>query len=299
MREPLQRAIDAAAGVSLKPQHFDDIVEHCQAAAWFEVHPENYLVAGGPMLGYLERVRQDYPLSFHSVGMSLGSADGVNASHLRRLRQLVDRFEPALLSDHLSWSRSEGVVLHDLLPMPYTHESLRCMADNIDRAQAILGMAIAIENPTSYFQLQRADYSESEFLVSLAKKSGASILLDVNNVYVSARNHGFDARRYIAGIPPPLVSEIHLAGHTVQPARFGEILIDDHGSPVCDDVWQLFEFALGKIGNRPTLIEWDTHVPPWHTLMAEATAAQAYLNAQASLTTQHATRPQAPLDCTR
>lgn len=274
--------VPACAGVGLKPQHFSHILENLPAIGWFEIHPENYLMPGGPMLHYLGRIREHYPLSFHSVGMSLGSAEGVDENHIGKLKVLSDRFEPALVSDHLSWSRWRQTALNDLLPMPYTEGALRIMADNIDRVQEILGRVIAIENPSSYFDLAGADMPEWEFLVQLAQRTGATILLDINNIYVSACNHGWDAAAYIEHIPAGLVTEIHLAGHTIQHTDFGEVRIDDHGARVCDEVCDLYRFAVAHLGRFPTLIEWDTEVPEFTVLEAEAELADAVLAGSAS-----------------
>lgn len=269
--------VPVRAGIGLKPEHFTEILERHPAVGWFEVHPENYLMPGGPMPHYLGKIREHYPLSFHSVGMSLGSADGVDVHHVRRLKQLLDRFQPALVSDHLSWSRWGNTSLNDLLPMPYTEAALRLMSDNLSRVQDILGRPIAVENPSSYFDMAGTDMTEWEFLVQLVKNTGATILLDINNIFVSACNHGWEAQEYIQHIPAALVSEIHLAGHKIQATDFGEIRIDDHGSPVCDDVWDLFSFAIRQLGRFPTLIEWDTDVPAFSVLEEEARLADDIL----------------------
>lgn len=232
---------------------------------------------GGPMPHYLGKIREHYPLSFHSVGMSLGSAEGVDEEHLYKLKASVERFEPALVSDHLSWSRWRGTALNDLLPMPYTEGALRLMSDNLERVQDILGRPIAVENPSSYFDMAGADMPEWAFLVQLVKRTGATILLDINNIYVSACNHGWSAKEYIKQIPPELISEVHLAGHNIQSTDFGEIRIDDHGSAVCDDVWALYAFAVAHLGKYPTLIEWDTDVPTFSVLAQEAKMADAIL----------------------
>lgn len=277
-----QWPVPASAGVGLKPQHFQNILQGKPSVDWFEVHPENYMVEGGPMLHFLEQIRENFPLSFHSVGMSLGSGRGFQESHLHRLKTLSDRFKPALISDHLSWSHWDKFSLNDLLPMPYTFEALKIMCENVDRAQTILGRKIAIENPSSYFDLKsinqhKIELDECDFLIALAEKSGADILLDVNNVYVSAFNHGWNAEEYIKRIPAHLVSEIHLAGHSLKETQSGEVRIDDHGSKVCKDVWALYEFSLQCIGKKPTLIEWDTDVPDWKVLETEAQRASNIL----------------------
>jgi hypothetical protein len=211
------------------------------------------------------------------VGLSLGSADGVCKQHLKALKQIIDRYEPGLVSEHLSWSRWQQTALNDLLPIPYTHEALQVFIDNIDTTQTALGRPILIENPSSYLTFKDADYTESDFLITLAQKSGAKILLDVNNVFVSAMNHWFDAIDYIESIPADLVSEIHLAGHSIDHTDYGAIFIDDHGSAITDIVWELFEITLNHIGAKPTLIEWDNNVPEWVVLYHEAKKADQKL----------------------
>lgn len=272
--------IPASAGLGLKPQHFSEILENQPDVGWFEVHPENYMVPGGPMLHNLERIREQYPLSFHSIGMSLGTASGIDKKHILRLKSLVERYQPALISDHLSWSRWQQTGLNDLLPVPYTQEALSIMINNVDQVQTLLGRQIAIENPSSYFDIKGAELSECEFLVELASRSGATILLDINNIFVSACNHDWSAEQYLKQIPAELVSEIHLAGHKVQQADSGEIRIDDHGSRVCDEVWALYSSAVTQIGSRPTLIEWDTDIPPLATLLEEKQLAEKILRVQ-------------------
>jgi len=274
--------IPVRAGIGLKPQHFGEILGSEPPVGWFEVHPENYLMAGGPMHHYLSQIRDRFPLSFHSVGMSLGSGSGVRDDHVLRLKTLCDRYQPVMVSDHLSWSRWQQFALNDLLPMPYTEEALHLMVNNVDRVQTLLARPIAIENPSSYLLPGKPDMAEWEFLVELAWRSGASILLDVNNVYVSARNHDWSAEEFICSIPPALVSEMHLAGHKVEQLLEREILIDDHGSVICEAVWQLYELALQHIGPVPTLIEWDTDVPAFEVLLKEA--AQIDSRLQTSLT---------------
>jgi hypothetical protein len=273
--------LPVAAGVGLKPRHFQDVLDSRPAGLWFEVHPENYLVAGGPLLAQLERIRADYPLSFHSVGMSLGSADGVDVVHLRRLRALAERFEPAQMSDHLSWSRQGQRYLNDLLPVPLTEAALEQMCHNVMQAQDILGRTLALENPSSYLNLPSVEMAECEFLVALCRRTGARILLDVNNIYVSAHNLGWSPHDYLSRIPQDLVAEVHLAGHKVERAEQDTLLIDDHGSPVCTAVWQLYETALRQLGPVPVLIEWDTDVPPLSTLLREADIAQQLLRTRA------------------
>lgn len=262
--------IPAAAGIGLKPQHFEPVLEQKPPVSWFEVHPENYLMAGGPMHHYLTQIRERFPLSFHSVGMSFGSNGGVDVDHVHKLADLVQRYQPGLVSDHLSWSRWGHYFLNDLLPMPYTTEALKIMTNNIDHVQSLLGRPIAIENPSSYVLPGEPELSEWDFLVELARRSGSAILLDINNIYVSTNNHDWSAEQYIRSIPPELVAEVHLAGHKVEQVGQERIWIDDHGSRVCDEVWRLYELALAHHGPVPTLIEWDTDVPEFTVLLEQA-----------------------------
>ena len=275
--------IPADAGVGLKPQHFDTILDSNPAIGWFEIHAENYMSGGGARHQYLTKIRDKYPISLHGVGLSLGSAEGVCTKHLSAMKQLIDRYQPGLISEHLAWSRWHSSVLNDLFPTPYTHESMDVFCQNIDHTQTVLGQQILVENPSSYFQLQHSDFSEVEFLVTLARRSGCKILLDVNNVYVSACNHGFDPQQYIKAIPSELVAEIHLAGHSIEQVvsggvNQGQIRIDDHGSLTCDAVWQLYQFTLAHVGSKPTLIEWDSNIPTWQVLHQEAMLAQQHLD---------------------
>lgn len=275
--------IPARAGVGLKPEHYQNILTSNPDIGWFEVHPENYMSAGGAGHHYLQQIRDKYPLSMHGVGLSLGSEEGLSTEQLAALKSLVDRYQPALVSEHLAWCRYRNFVFNDLLPVPYTKESLDIMVNNIDQTQNHLKRQILIENPSSYFQLDYTTYSEWEFLVILARQSGAGILLDVNNIYVSACNHGFDAQEYIKNIPAELVGEMHLAGHSVQKLGSGKILIDDHGSEVIPEVWELYELTLDHIGNRPTLIEWDANIPEWQILLREAERADQRLLERAAV----------------
>jgi len=279
MRPPVAQgpSLERRAGLGLKPKHFQHILAARPEVGWFEFHPENYMGAGGPMHHYLERIRACYPLSMHGVGLSLGSDDGLDTDHLKALKLLNDRYQPVLVSEHLSWSRWQDVVLNDLLPLPYTRQALAVVCANIDQTQEALQRSILIENPASYLQAASGDFDEAEFLVEAAGRCGAGILLDVNNVYVSACNHGFDARSYIDQIPAELVGEIHLAGHKVERVDGGELRIDDHGSPVCAEVWELYRFTLRRLGPVPTLVEWDTDVPEWAVLHAEGERAHDLL----------------------
>lgn len=273
--------IPAAAGIGLKAQHYREILETDPPLGWFEVHPENYMGAGGPPHHYLTRIRERYPLSLHGVGLSLGSAGGLDPDHLRRLKTLVDRYEPGLVSEHLSWSVFDGAYLNDLLPLPLTEEALTHVAAHVDEMQTALGRRVLVENPSAYVRVRNDTMSEPEFLTELARRTGCGLLLDINNVYVSARNHGFDTGAYLDAIDPALVGEMHLAGHAVERIDGHELRIDDHGSEVCDAVWTLYASFIAYAGAKPTLIEWDTDVPELGTLLREAARAQTVLDAHA------------------
>jgi uncharacterized protein (UPF0276 family) len=246
------------------------------ALAWLEVHPENYL-GGGPAVRALEAIRREYPLSFHAVGLSVGSARGLDGRHLARIKALVERFQPALVSEHLAWSQTGGAYLNHLLPLPYTEESLAAVCRNVDEVQTTLGRRVLIENPSSYLRFAASTIPEPEFLAALAARTGCGLLCDVNNIHVTAENLGLDARAYLAALPGDAIEEIHLAGHSVNDAEGRPVLIDDHGSPVDAAVWSLYEEALRRFGPRPTLVEWDTAIPPLETLIGEARQADARL----------------------
>jgi len=270
--------IPLRCGIGLRSAHYRDIFERRPNVGWLEAHSENYFGEGGAPLSYLEELRSNYPLSLHGVGLSLGSADELDAKHVTKLRNLIDAFEPGLVSEHLSWTSIDGVHFNDLLPLPYTDEALRHCAARITCAQDLLGRQLLIENPSNYVRFRESALSEPQFLEELVARTGCALLLDLNNVYVSACNQQFDARDYLRAIPAAAVQEVHLAGHTVTEIdAHTRILIDDHGDRVCDAVWQLFEFCLGRIGPRPTLIEWDTRIPELDVLVDEARLAERML----------------------
>lgn len=269
-----QAMAPGAVGVGLKPQHFRDVLESPHTIEWFEVHPENYMGDGGPPHFFLERVRARFPLSFHGVGLSLGTADGIDPIHLRRLKKLVDRYEPALVSDHLSWSVFGGVYVNDLLPLPLTEESLELMANHVHCVQGFLGRRILIENPSSYMAYRHSTIPEPAFLADLVERTGCGLLLDVNNIFVSAWNNGWNPKAYVDAIPAESVGEIHLAGHAIEKIDGCTLRIDDHGSPVCAELWELCEYTLARLGPRPTLIEWDTNIPSFDVLIKEAAATK-------------------------
>jgi hypothetical protein len=257
------------AGIGLRAAHYRDFLDGAPPAHWVEVHSENYFGDGGWDLHVLEQVRARYPLSLHGVGLSLGSADGVSARHLDRLAQLVARVEPALVSEHLCWGAIGGEHFNDLLPMPFTPEALSLMAERVARVQDRLGRPILVENVSSYVTWADSAMTEMEFLAALAARTGCGLLLDVNNLYVNAANHGTDPAAELARVVPGTVGEIHLAGHT----DIGGLLVDDHGSRVCEAVWSLYERACARLGPVPTLIEWDTDVPALEVLLDEARRA--------------------------
>jgi uncharacterized protein (UPF0276 family) len=270
-------SIPARAGIGLRAKHHEDLLRDPLQVSWLEAHSENYFVDGGAQIEYLMRLRERYPLSLHGVGLSLGSVDPLSREHLWRLKRLVQLAQPGLVSEHLSWGSFDGTFLNDLLPMPYTEQALTLMISRVEEVQDYLGRQILIENVSSYLEFADPQFTEWQFLTELAQESGCGLLLDVNNVYVSARNHGFDAQTFLAHVPPRHVKEIHLAGYSVNRSDDFEILIDTHSQPVCDAVWDLYQFAIDRFGAVPTLIEWDTDIPALPVLVAEARRAQMYL----------------------
>ncbi len=261
------------AGIGLRAQHHAEIIQHRPAIGWLEAHSENYFAHGGPQRRVLEKIRTHYALSLHGVGLSIGSTDPLDSTHLRELARLIRDFEPMLVSEHLSWSSAGGRFTNDLLPLPYTEEALRHMVARVRQVQETLDRQILIENVSSYLQFTHSTWSEWDFVAALARESGCGLLLDVNNIYVSAMNHGFDPCTYLDAIPRDTVQEIHLAGHAVNVVGSREIRIDTHGSQVCDPVWALYRAALLRFGHIPTLIEWDTDIPTLEVLVAEAAKA--------------------------
>ena len=264
-----------SAGLALKPEHYAEALAAPADGLWFEVHAESYMVRGGPRLAWLEAISERHPLSLHGVGLSL--AADVDLEHLARLAELTRRFEPWLVSEHLAWSAWRGAYYPDLLPFPRTSAALARIVDNVERVQDALGRAIAIENPSHYLALEGQEWDEIDFLAELARRTGCGLLLDVNNVFVSARNLGASAEATIDAFPGELVNEIHLAGHSVD----GALLIDSHDAPVAPEVWALYERLIARIGARPTLIERDGNLPAFSVLAAEWARAQAVLRAPA------------------
>ncbi|MES2043953.1 MAG: DUF692 domain-containing protein [Pseudomonadota bacterium] len=265
------------AGVAFKPQHFDAAIATPAAGMWFEVHAENYMVAGGPRLMMLEELREVRPLSLHGVGLSLGGAERPDALHLAKLARLVARFDPFLVSEHLAWSRIGTRCLPDLLPVPRTAEALACVTRNIDIVQQTLGRTILIENPAHYMPNEGAAWDEPDFLREIVSRTGCGLLIDVNNVAVAAANLGEDAQAYLAALPHPAIGEIHIAGHSADPLLGDDLLIDSHDTPVAESVWALLADLLDHAGHRPVLLERDGNVPDFATLMAERDRAAALL----------------------
>jgi uncharacterized protein len=260
----------AQAGIGLRAQHHAAVVCEQPAVGWLEVHSENYFGRGGAAREYLARARARYPLSLHGVGLSIGSTDPLDSTHLAELSGLARDMKPTLISEHLSWGSVAGRWMNDLLPMPYTGEALRHVAQRVSQLQDHLGRQVLIENVSSYLSFRGPELTEWDFLAQLVRECGCGLLLDVNNIYVSAMNHGFAAERYLEAIPAGAVQEIHLAGHSVTRIGNRELRIDTHSTPVCPAVWSLYALALSRLGALPTLIEWDTDIPPLDTLVAEA-----------------------------
>jgi uncharacterized protein (UPF0276 family) len=277
-----QAVSSVSAGAGLKHEHADDIFTGERAVDFFEIHAENYMGPGGPPHHLLRRIRADYPISIHGVGLSIGGAGQLDRGHLQRLKQLVDRYQPALFSEHLAWSTHDGAYLNDLLPLPYNEISLAYVCSHVGEIQDTLGMPMLLENPSTYVAFKYTTMSETEFLREVARQTGCGLLLDVNNVFVSAVNHGFDAVAYIDAFPIERVGEIHLGGFGEDRDGTGDrLLIDDHGRPVSDPVWDLYRRALRRRGAIPTLIEWDNNVPAFSELADEVARARAILRTHA------------------
>ena len=270
--------IPARAGVGLKADHYATILETRPDIGWFEVHPENYMGDGGPPHRYLTAIREKYPLSLHGVGLSIGTAGALDGVHLARLKRLVERYQPGQFSEHLAWSTHDEGFYNDLLPLPYTDETLATVCEHIDNVQTVVGRRMLLENPATYVVFEESTYDEIDFLSEIVRRTGCGLLLDVNNVYVSCTNHNRDAEDYIDRFPIEYVGEIHLAGHAEDADDVGgRLLIDTHDRHVVDDVWRLYERVIARKGPCPTLVEWDNDIPDWPVLFAEAAAAEAIL----------------------
>ena len=265
-------------GLGFKPEHFPDIRQLRPALGFFEVHAENYMGAGGPPHRMLGALRQDYALSLHGVGLSIGGPGRLDGAHLARLKALVERYEPESFSEHLAWSSHGADYLNDLLPLPYTPETLRLVCDHVDEVQSVLGRRMLLENPSTYVLFEQSTLTETEFLAEVVRRTGCGLLLDVNNVFVSATNHRVDPMDYLADYPVASVGEIHLGGHAEEELPSGPLLIDDHARQVADPVWDLYAAALALTGPQPTLIEWDNDVPEFPVLLAEAERAGRVLD---------------------
>jgi uncharacterized protein len=270
------QGVPARTGIGLRSPHVAEVIATRPALPWLEVHPENYM-GGGSLVRALQTIRQDYPLSFHAVGLSIGSWGGVDRRHLGRIKALVDRFEPALVSEHLAWSQADGVYLNHLLPLPYTEESLAAVCRNLDEVQTVLGRRVLVENPSAYLRFLMSAIPEAQFLAELVRRTGCGLLCDVNNVYVTARNLRLDPVSYLDALPADAVGEVHIAGHSANETNGRTVFIDDHGSPVAPTVWALYEHAIRRFGAVPTLVEWDTEIPALEVLLAEARQADTRL----------------------
>ena len=273
------RPVAGLAGTRLKHAHLLSILVDNAGRGFFEVHAENYMGAGGPPHHSLALIRRDYPVSLHGVCMSIGGPQPLDKTHLARFKALADRYEPALVSEHLAWSTHNTTYFNDLLPLPYTPATLARVGDHIDKVQEVIGRPILLENPSTYVVFPESTMSETEFIRKLVRRTGCGLLLDINNVFVSATNHGYSGLDYLADFPLDHVGEIHLAGHAKQADDEGDLLlIDSHDGPVADAVWKLFEIVIEQCGPIPTLVEWDSAIPDWPILKAEAVAAQAILD---------------------
>ncbi len=272
-------SLPARAGLGLKPQHFQEILDTRPDVGFFEVHAENYMVAGGPFHHYLGRIREHYALSLHGVGLSIGSEAGLDADHIERLATLIERYQPQSFSEHLAWSSHGGAFFNDLLPVPYNEQTLARVCAHVDQLQSRLKRRILIENPSTYVEFAASTLSEAEFLSAVIRRTGCGLLLDVNNAHVSCTNHHRDPYQLIDGLPLAEVGEIHLAGFAVDADADGApLLIDSHGAAVHEQVWQLYAYALGHVGAAPTLLERDNDIPSLPVLLQEAHQAQALLD---------------------
>jgi len=272
------KAIPPRGGVGLKTQHYRTIIETSPDIGFFEVHAENYMGAGGPPHRYLTEIRDRYPLSLHGVGLSIGADRPLDPAHLLRLKGLIDRYEPGLFSEHLAWSSHDSGFLNDLLPVPYTGETLDRVCEHIDQIQETLGRQMLLENPTTYLAFAESTISEVDFIAEVGRRTGCGLLLDVNNVHVASINQLWDPVQYIESYPLSRVQEIHLAGYTPEADEKGRpLLIDSHDRPVDAVVWELYELTIGLLGPTPTLIEWDADVPSWDELFDEAKRAEAVM----------------------
>ena len=271
LRNPIP---ENSVGIGLRAEHYREVTSGTTEVEWFEVHSENYFGQGGAPHYYLSKARENHPISFHGVGLSLGSTDPLNVTHLSRLKELVDIYQPFLVSEHLSWSSVGGVFLHDLLPLPMNEETIQHLVERISKVQDFLGHQILVENASTYLEFEHSHIPEWEFIGEIAKRADCKVLCDVNNIFVNACNHSFDGIDFIDNLPADVVAEIHLAGHTVKAVDDSVIRIDTHNQRVCDEVWELYRLASKKFTQAPTLIEWDKDLPPFQTLLEEANIAR-------------------------
>lgn len=271
--------LPASTGVGYKPQHFQAIIDNPTPVEWLEIHAENYMGQGGRPLAQLRALAERFAFSVHGVGLSIGSDTGLDLDHLDRLKTLCDWLQPAQFSEHLAWSTHDSHFLNDLLPLPYTDDTLTRVANHVDQVQNHIGRTMLLENPSSYLAFAESTWEEFDFMSEISKRTGCGLLLDVNNVFVSATNLNYDPRAYIDAFPLDKVGEIHLGGHDEDEDSAGApLLIDSHGREIVDPVWALYDYTIAKTGPRPTLIEWDTDVPEWPVLADEAKRAHAILN---------------------
>lgn len=276
----ISQTVPLRAGASFKAGHFADILKAKPDVGFFEVHAENYMGAGGPPHAQLERLRSDYPISVHGVGLSIGGADGLDTDHLDHLKRVVDRYQPALFSEHLAWSTHQGAYLNDLLAVPYTDETLKIVVEHVDQVQSHIGRTMLLENPSTYIKFADNDFDEIAFITEVQSRTGCGLLLDVNNVYVSAVNHGWDADDYIARFPVDHVGEIHVAGHAMSEDVDGSVLlIDAHNGVASEPVMALLSQVLTQRSDIPTLIEWDNDLPDWSGLYLEVEKVSTVLRA--------------------
>lgn len=279
MFDAVRKSLPNRPGVGYKAQHFNDIMTDAGPVGWLEIHAENYMGMGGRPLAQLRALCEKFPFSVHGVGLSIGGVGRLDADHLARLKTLCDWLQPASFSEHLAWSTHDSAFLNDLLPLPYTAATLACVSDHIDEVQSVLGRQMLLENPSSYLAFAESDMSETDFLAEVTARTGCGLLLDVNNVFVSATNLGYSPHGYIDAYPLDHVGEIHLGGHDEDRDEAGApLLIDSHGAQVVDPVWALLDYTLAKSGPKPVLIEWDTDVPDWSVLVEETQRADTALS---------------------
>jgi len=281
------QSIPAHAGIGLRAPHIEQVIHTLPSVPWFEVHSENYFVPGGETMRQLAAVREHYPISLHGVGLSLGSADRParsHATHLSQLKTLIDDVQPGLVSEHISWGAAGSFHLNALLPLPYTDEALAVMIEHVDAVQSCLQRQILVENASTYLEYAHSTMPEWEFVTELVRRSGCGLLLDVNNIYVNSVNHGFDPLLFIDAVDADTVGELHLAGFSRKEGLAVPLLIDSHDHPVYPEVWDLYRYTVQRMGRKPTLIEWDAHIPELSVLQLEAAKAEEVMHAYSTVT---------------